>query len=320
MKKTNKFVQKIKNHYVSDDCVQVMIPYQDTLTIINQDGILYHHKPGSSVYINKYLEDERRKLFPYSNIPTHYSRIFFKKITYTNQILDFEKPYIRIGNGFWLESYVVKDNNQALLISVINQPDERIEHMTYDELLKFIGKSNNNDEEEIYYVSLSGALPINNKEVIPSKEEIHNYIRKSLSENVTDFKREISEPESSVGRYLRDNPWFIEYVDQNLKNIDYSSIDFNYKVDEPMLIVRINNGNITIQGVEIIFVKEDDYKVNIYDIPVTKYSLEQLKGVPKINITREPRIPLRLNPGVNKQDIKEAKQMIKKLNSASYTK
>ena len=56
-----------------------------------------------------------------------------------------------------------------------------------------------------------------------------------------------------------------------------------------------------------------DYKVNIYDIPVTKYSLEQLKYVPKINIAREPRIPLRLNPGVSRQDVKEAKQMVKAL-------
>ena len=313
MKKINEFVQKIKSHYVGNDCVQVMIPYQNALTIVSPDGMLYHHTPESRIYINKYLEDERRKQFPYSNIPTHYSRILFKKFAYTNQILDFDKPYIRIGNGFWLESYAVKDNNQALLVSSIKQPTEYIKHMTYDELLKFIGNSSNNNKEEIYYVSLSGGIPINNQEVIPSKEEIHKYIKESLSKNVQAFKREIEDPESSVGRYLRDNPWFIEYAEKSFKNIDYSAIDFNFKVNESMLIIRINNGNITIKGVEIVFVKEDDYKVNIYDIPVTKYSLEQLKSVPKINITREPRIPLRLNPGVNKNDIKEAKQMVKKL-------
>ena len=171
MKKTNEFVQKIKNHYVGNDCVQVMIPYQNALTIVSPDGMLYHHTPESRIYVNKYLEDERRKQFPYSNIPTHYSRILFKKFAYTNQILDFDKPYIRIGDGFWLESYAVKDNNQALLVSSIKEPIEHIKHMTYDELLKFIGSSNNN-KEEIYYVSLSGGIPINNQEVIPSKEEI----------------------------------------------------------------------------------------------------------------------------------------------------
>ena len=230
MKKINEFVQKIKSHYVGNDCVQVMIPYQNALTIVSPDGMLYHHTPESRIYINKYLEDERRKQFPYSNIPTHYSRILFKKFAYTNQILDFDKPYIRIGNGFWLESYAVKDNNQALLVSSIKQPTEYIKHMTYDELLKFIGNSNNNNKEEIYYVSLSGGIPINNQEVIPSKEEIHKYIKESLSKNVQAFKREIEDPESSVGRYLRDNPWFIEYAEKSFKNIDYSAIDFNFKV------------------------------------------------------------------------------------------
>ena len=138
MKKTNEIVQRIQSHYVGDDCIQIMFPYQDTLTILNQDGMLYHHKPGSSVYVNKYLEDERRKQFPYSNIPTHFSRVKFKKVAYTNQLLDFEKPYIRIGDGYFSESFVIKDNNQALLISSIMEPDNHVEHMTYDELLKYL--------------------------------------------------------------------------------------------------------------------------------------------------------------------------------------
>ncbi len=311
MKKTNEIVQRIQSHYVGDDCIQIMFPYQDTLTILNQDGMLYHHKPGSSVYVNKYLEDERRKQFPYSNIPTHFSKVKFKKVAYTNQLLDFEKPYIRIGDGYFSESFVIKDNNQALLISSIMKPDNHVEHMTYDELLKYVGK--HDSDEQVYYVYLSGALPSNNERLFPTEERIHSYIREQLSENISDFENAAKNYESSVGRYLRENPMFLRYSSKNMRDIDFSSIDFNVGIGDSMLIVRINKGNITIQGVEVMFVRENDYKVDIYDIPVTKYSLEQLKYVPKINITREPRIPLRLNPGVTRQDVKEAKQMVKTL-------
>ena len=56
------------------------------------------------MYVNKYLEDERRKQFPYSNIPTHFSKIKFKKVIYTNQLLDFEKPYIIVVMDIFLKA------------------------------------------------------------------------------------------------------------------------------------------------------------------------------------------------------------------------
>ena len=75
MKKTNEIIQRIKSCYVADDCIQIMTPYRDGITILSQDDILFHYKKNSNYYINKYLQDERRKQFPYSNIPTHYSRV-----------------------------------------------------------------------------------------------------------------------------------------------------------------------------------------------------------------------------------------------------
>ena len=311
MKKPNEIVQRIQSHYVGDDCIQIMFPYQDTLTILNPDGMLYHHKQGSNVYVNKYLEDERRKQFPYYNIPTHFSKFMFKNIAYTNQLLDFEKPYIRIGDGYFSESFVIKDNNQALLISSIMKPDNHVEHMTYDELLKYVGK--HDSDEQVYYVYLSGALPSNNERLFPTEERIHSYIREQLLENISDFEEAAKNYESSVGRYLRENPMFLSYFSKKMRDINFSLIDFNVGINDLMLVVRINKGNITIQGVEAMFVRENDYKVDIYDIPVNKYSLEQLRYVPKINIKREPRIPLRLNPGVTRQDVKVAKQMVKTL-------
>ena len=314
MKKTTEIIQKIESHYVGDDCIQIMIPYKNAITVLNQDGILFHNKTGSNLHINKYLEDERRKQFPYSNIPTHYSKVgLFKKMAFANQLFEFEKPYIRICDGFISESFVVKDNNQALLINSIMQNDKKTIHMTYEELLRFVNK--NEADEQIYYVYLDGGLHPSDCALYPTEEKIYNHIKKQFEKNVKDFREYQQEHTDVVSQYLRQNPWFLNYIEQSINNLDLSLIDFNVGIgdDSTLLILRINNGNIKIQGVDVRFVRKDDFKVDIYDIPVNKYTLEQLKFMPKINFTKEPKIPLKLNPGVTKQDIQESKQMIKTL-------
>lgn len=313
MKKVSKKVQRIESHYVGDDCIQIQIPYKNSITLLNQDGILFHSKQGSNFYINKYLEDERRKKFPYSNIPISYSRVGMKKTAYTNQLLEFEKPYIQIGDNYMFERFVVKDNNQALLVKSIMDVDEYTKHMTYDELLKFIEK--NDTDEQTYYVYLDGSIPLNENDIYPSEEEIYNYIHAKLEKNIEAFRGHQQKSTDVISRYLRENPWFLNYAEQSIKNLDLSLIDFNIKIGKntTLLIVRINKGNITIQGVNVFFLRQNDFRVNIQDILVTKYTLEQLKYVPKINTAKDLKIPLKLNPGLTKQDIQEAKQMIKSL-------
>ena len=285
MKKVSEIVQKIEKQYVSHDCIQFMIPYEDAITVLNQNGVLFHSKIGSNLYINKYLEDERRERFPYSKIPTHYSKIGLKKYSYTNQLLEFEKPYICVRDGIIYESYVIKDNDEALLIKKILDGAKTTNHMTYDELTNFIKKADNN--EQVYYVYLDGSMPLNDCQIYPDKEKIYSYIQKKLMQNVKDlrgFKQSNSNDDASI--YLKDNPQFLEYVEAAVKKLDLSLIDFN--IDTPTLIVaRVNNDNITIQGVNAVFVREDDFKVDIYDIPVAKFVLEQLKYVPKMNVFKE---------------------------------
>ena len=60
------FIQRIPSHYVGDDCVQVMMPHYSNsgITILNSDGMIYHYKPNSNLYINKYISDERKNNFP----------------------------------------------------------------------------------------------------------------------------------------------------------------------------------------------------------------------------------------------------------------
>lgn len=319
MKKESKIIQRIESCYVGEDCVQIMVPYQKAITIFDDKGILYHSKKGSSTYNNKYLEDERRTQFPYSNIPVHYSKIgLFGKICYANQLFDFEKPYIRICDNSIIESFAVKDNNEALMINNVLSSYKRTGYRTREELAKLFEK--NDENEEIYFIDLSGAIVETEAKIdkiIPTEEKITKVIKKSLEENVHDFREYQKEHGGdTVGYYLYKNPYFLDFVEQSIEQFDLSK----YKVDAPLgssldstIIVRIKDGNITLQNIQVNFIGVDNYKVIINDIPVNKYTLEQLKFVPGICITKEPRIPLKLNPGITKQDIEEAKQMVKSL-------
>lgn len=313
MEKKNETVQKLDNQYVGENCVQVMIPFKDTITLLNQDGIIFHSKEGSSVYINKYLDDERKEKFPYSNIPTHYEQVGLKKYSYANQLLDFEKTYISVGDGKVSEFFAIKDNEQALLVNKDLHGDKTTMHMTYDELLKFIKKNNSN--EQVYYVCLDGSMPLSGRSIYPSKEEIYNHIQNLLMQDVENIKTyQQAYPGYRVSD-LKISPRFLKYIEESIKNLDLSLIDYNLGIgnDSTLLVIRVNNGNITIQGVDAVFVRDDDFKIDVYDIPVTKYVLEQVRHASKIKSYQEPKIPLRLNPSVTKQDIEEVKKMIKTL-------
>ena len=54
-----------------------MITYKREIVIFNNNGIQLFHKVGSNIAINKYLEDDRRKQFPYFNIPYHIEKLDF---------------------------------------------------------------------------------------------------------------------------------------------------------------------------------------------------------------------------------------------------
>lgn len=304
-------VQKIEKQYVSSDCIQTMIPYENTITILNQDGIIFSNDTKySKGYINKYLKDERRFNFPYSNIPIHYERLGFKKIAFTNQLLEFDKPYFKISDGYVEQRVAIKDNNEALLVKNIIEPNSYIDYMTYNELEEFISKKDS--DEQVFYVNADGSLP-NGDIVLPTKEKIYDYIKDTLLRNVNDFKEyQEDDPNSIVSRYLKQNPIFLNYIEESIKkNLDLSLIDFNIKIgSSPIVIIRVKD-DIKIEVVEPTYLKDNLFQVEIYNLPVNKYTLEQLKYAPNIIITKDPKIPLRLNPGVTRIDIEKAKQMVK---------
>jgi len=313
-KEANEIVYKISSCYVGEVCAQIMIPYKNVITILDRNGIVYHHKEGSNLFINKYVNDERRKQFPYHTIPTHYTKYAFReKYHNTNQLFDFEQPYIRITEGNIIESYVIKDKNEALAVNKIMPINKNTSFKTREELEK-IFEQPSGENERLHYLYVSGALAINNEFTICTEEEIYNYIKSRLIETACDLRDYVkNNPESVVGSYLSKKDFFLDFVEHSVDKLDLSEYNLNLNITDgyTMLLARTNGVDITLQGVDVCFIAPDYYRVDTYDIPVTKYTLEQLKYLtPEIQKLREPRITLKVNPSIKKEDIKREKRLV----------
>lgn len=104
-----------------------------------------------SSYINRYIADERRENFPYSNIPIHTETRLLKKMTVVNQIFDFDKLYAvftKKGNVVSVTyCKVVRDGDSALFISGSSKTKEFC--MSVDELKQFRLKGTQSQTLEI---------------------------------------------------------------------------------------------------------------------------------------------------------------------------
>ena len=313
MAKVNEVVQRIESHSVGDDCIQVMVPYKSEITILNKDGIIYSHKEGSHISINNYVDDERKKQFPYSNIPIHYEKVgFFEKMIFANQLFDFEKPYISIVDNHIIESFAVKDKNEALLINKIIAGDRKTKYITRQELEELFKENQN---KLVLYLE-DESISVGQYHPLASEEQIYKYVKNEITENVEEFRKYVDTNRSStVGWYLCEHPLFLDFVEQGIKSFDLKNMELDIRLKGGRaIIVNSSENDMTMQYVRASFVSINNYKINIIDLPVNKYTLEQLKNLSPIIIkTKEPRISLKLNPGVSKQELQEAKQMVKTL-------
>lgn len=267
-KMTNVF--KIPSHYVGNDCVQVRISYHNNLTIMDNNGIVFHscvNKPET--YVNNYLNDERNIIFPYSNIPSYKYREHWKNMVCVNQLFDFGKSYYLVGPSYGVgaEECVIKNGSSALLIKKMLKPRDCLTLRKRCEIFKIFEK--NYIDEDIYYLSANGDL-INDLNALIPDEKILNKMRINLIYGINHNK--------------------------------------------PIIIVRIRHGEFKIKAYMIDYIKEDCYRVNETDLPITKYTLSMIKELGcNIRDFKEPKISLRKNPELEKKDIIYAKNKVNNL-------
>lgn len=309
---TNKeIVTRMPKHSIGEDCVQLIIGYKKSLTLLNPSGILYYDTPFSSLHINKYLEDERRKQFPYSTIPIHRSKIGLSKCIYTNQLLNYDEPYINIIDGGVVQDYVVKDGDSALIISKVMDTIQKVKYMTREELEKLFKKPTN-ENQDLYVMNVSGEMYDNeSSELIPSEEQLVEMAKAKLLKPLDKYISESKQKQY----YQYFNKFDLTLLERCINNMNVDSIpeDTSF-MDDDLLLIKTNNSDISIQAVSIRFMKQNYYKVLINDLPVNKYILEQIKFLtPKIKPLKSPNIISRLNPGVSKEEIKNIKRKVKEI-------
>jgi hypothetical protein len=126
-------VRRINRKYVKDDCVQVMFGFRKGMTIDKPytKELLFNYEKKNDYY-NNYLDDERRKTFPYGNIAVHREIKGFRMYNMANQILNFDIIY-RISyshgkrkNYNYSFCKVIKDNKEALLLTASKIKDLNI--------------------------------------------------------------------------------------------------------------------------------------------------------------------------------------------------
>ena len=126
MKNREEILEIVNRPYVGDTCVQVSVGYNESLTIFNKRGILYHDIIDyPCVHVNGYIKDDRRKYFPCSNIPTYISQKGVIETKHTMQLFNYDEVYVMIKDGEIYEKYVVMDGDSALILTKAVKSNDR---------------------------------------------------------------------------------------------------------------------------------------------------------------------------------------------------
>ena len=298
-KEEYEFVQRIQNYYVGDDCLQIMVPHRlnGGVSILKVDGMVYHYKPNSSLFVNEYVLDERRKQFPYSQIPNHKSIVGLKKIEYVNQLLDFNKVYIEIKDGIIVETFSLKDGNEGLVVNKLIIPNqETIKYMNRLEVLELLKSVN------VGFFSFDGGYYSEGLK-LASEESILEWYKEQLIK-----KREQEETYYDTSDVLSD--FFRKSIEK--LTIDDVPGDISLYDDYIIAISSENNEIKSVKAIKIMFMSTDNYKIISYDFPITIYSLEHMIKLEQTNFrkTSEPKVSKGLNKTIDKNEIKQAKRLV----------
>ena len=126
-----KNIKRVPDCFVGEDCIQHTFDYKNKIALISLDDVIYKDFKDGNKIINSYLNDDRRKQFPYGNIPAFTGKKgLFGKINYVNELIDFDKKYVCIKPGIVKTLTAIKVNDSAYLIegkvSMTDEIEDRI--------------------------------------------------------------------------------------------------------------------------------------------------------------------------------------------------
>ncbi len=296
------------SHYVADDYIQIMLAYHNYLLLFGNNDLMYFrnfiesHPSISEGSRNVYLDDERKNNFPYSQIPEHIERVLlFRKLNFVNQILDFEKPYIRINDGFITKITAFKDGDEAIVhTKILNGKlcDEKTKTITREELETYLktGSLEQLDENEYEDTSI---FDMNGKLYNPRLELEQKWI---------------DEEKERLSRIIDESDRYKECTKNELQRAISTLDDISPFVLTPKIMIKFKqNGEVKIDAFVVKYLERGKYEIALADLPVTMGSLSMIKSkaeLPVIKTMKEPKISLSLNPNVTKEQLQEERAKI----------
>lgn len=300
MKLKREYAQRIHSEYIKDDCVQLMTGFVNYAQLYGNGKLMYNcYLPNTFIYdkqdtadinvdktkkhIHDYLSDERRFDFPYSSIPFHEEKIgLFKKCIFANQILDYEKPYITVFDGFITKMTAYKDDEGAIIHTEIlnNKRDfcKKIIISKY-ELEKYLktGELRSFDCEKYDNIQIFDINSVLYDVSLRSDEYYMDLTKKELANNIYDYL-------SNERRYhgIFDN--FLENYNETL----------SYKVLSHKKMIKFKKtGEIRVDNFSVTYIDKGLYLIQLSKVPIFKDDLSDIKeriGQDNIKYCESPKI------------------------------
>ena len=290
-------VEGVSKPYIGSDCVQLNIGYNDSLTIFNRDGIIYHDVIDyPCVSINRYMEDDRRNYFTtYANIPTYISKNELFEVIHTIQLFDYDKVYVMIKDGDIYEQCAVRYGDRVLVLTKLVKPSDRVLMLSREELDNLFNNSNS------YLMNLGGVFY---KDLsIPKEEDIVDLLKDK-------YRRELKEYRDSGDDVISED--MLGLLDNSINSISIDNIPADtYLTDDDIVMVKIDKDNITVSVYTIMFMGRDRYMVKVYDYLMDKYSLESLKDMPTVKV-RVPKLLYNLNLNIPKDEVIKQNRLVRR--------
>ncbi len=302
MRQIKEFAERLHSEYVKDDCIQIMLGYRNFAQIYGNGKLMYYHylcrdikvsgnetaiinidKMNKYNYKNEYLLDERSSNFPFASTPCHSERVrLIYKLIFTNQILDYNKPYIKVNDGWITKLVAYKDKEGAIVhTSILNN---------IHTIPRKITVSKEELEEYLKNGSLSGYdnIDYNSVQIFDLKGGLYDielrsrdYYSKRTEKELTTYLEVCNESEDRFKSKLKDiiqendNP--LEYCVLSNKNM----IKFNDK------------GETKIDVFGVRYVGNDKYLITIANIPLDIEELSDIKkrlGEDNIEYAKAPKM------------------------------
>lgn len=195
-----------------------------------------------------------------------------------------------------MESFVVRDKEEALLVNKFltgKRTSKTLNREQLSSVFETVG------DEKLYVMDLNGSIKEEKDGLLLSDQDLLHKCNSNFSSQLDDYINALHFnyfSEATLSFFKRKiEDMKIEDVPQNLSVLPNN-----------LLLVKINETDINMNIVSAKFLQPNSYIVDTVEVPADKYTLDEVKFLAtKINDTKEPKISLRLNPGVEKEEIEK---------------